>query len=274
MATKVSVEKFESISSYVATIGSRPNNEVFKNKFSSKDSSGEFAGTKTYDESVKLIEVGYKEGLDKIAKDGGERINFRANSARTLPRAGVVGFAPIVPNAILGLPNSMLCKETIPHKAKVISIWYDITACCNIETSEIARAGRHMLELINKLELQDFRVELRVCTGYCGSSQCCFSVVKVKTDRQPMNPLKIAYPFTHASFLRRQGLKWLETYPKVEDSSLRHGYGTALYYKVDGGDRRTWLINHDVLPKGCFYTDFYEARDNDSSALMKLMNLK
>lgn len=273
MAIKISVEKFDSITSYVKTIGSRPNNSVFKDSHYSQKDDSDWTGTKSYSESVEIIEKGYKEGLDKINKDGAERINYRAQSSRSIPKAGVVGYAPIVPNAIIGLPKSMKTKTSIPHKTKVLSIWYDLTACCGVSKEKIAKAGRHMLELINKLELQDFRVELRVVTGYCGSSQYCFNAVKVKTDRQPLNPLKIAYPFTHASFLRRQGFKWLETYPEVTDSSLTCGYGTALYYKKGEG-RRQWMKDNKVIPENCFYTDFYEAKDNDSSALMKLMNLK
>lgn len=273
MAIKISVEKFDSITNYVKTIGARPNNSVFMNKHSSEKDDSDWTGTKSYSESVEIIEKGYKEGLDKINKDGAERINYRAQSSRSIPKAGVVGYAPIVPNAIIGLPKSMKTKTSIPHKTKVLSIWYDLTACCGVSKENIAKAGRHMLELINKLEMQDFRVELRVITGYCGSDQYCFSAVKVKTDRQPLNPLKIAYPFTHASFLRRQGFKWLETYPEVTDSSLEFGYGTALYYK-QGTNRRQWMKDHNVIPANCFYTDFYEAKDNDSTALMKLMELK
>lgn len=273
MAIKVSVEKFESISSYVNTIANRPNNKVMKECYSSQKESKSFCGTKSYSESLELIEVGYKDGLDKINNDGAERINYRSKSSRSIPKAGVVGYAPIVPNAIIGLPKSMKTKSSIPHKTKVLSIWYDLTASCGVSTEEIAKAGRHMLELINKLEMQDFRVELRVVTGYCGCNQYCFSAVKVKTDRQPLNPLKIAYPFTHASFLRRQGFKWLETYPDVTDNSLKFGYGCALYFK-QGDNRRQWMKDHNVIPDNCFYTDFYEAKDNDATKLMALMNLK
>lgn len=273
MSVKISVEKFESLTSYLHTIGTRPQNTVFKDKFSSEKEGEDWTGTASYAASVELAQNGYAEGLDKINKDGTERINYRAQSSRSLPKAGVVGFAPIVPNAILGLPKSMKTKVAIPHKTKVLSIWYDITASCGVDKSDIARAGRNMLELINKLEMQDFRVELRVVTGYCGGSQYCFNAVKVKTDRQPLNPLKIAYPFVHASFLRRQGFKWLETYPQVTDSGLKYGYGCALYFK-QGSSRRQWMKDNKVIPEGCFYTDFYEAKDNDATALMKLMNLR
>lgn len=273
MAIKVSIEKFDSLTSYLHTIGSRPNNKVFYDTFSSQKGKKDWTGTKNYEESVELAQVGYAEGLEKINHDGTERINYRAKSSRSIPKAGVVGYAPIVPNAIIGLPKSMRTKATIPHKTKVLSIWYDITASCGVDKSDIARAGRNMLELINKLELQDFRVELRVVTGYCGSGQYCFNAVKVKTDRQPLNPLKIAYPFVHASFLRRQGFKWLETFPEVTDNDLKYGYGCALYFK-EGSGRRQWMKDHKVIPEGCFYTDFYEAKDNDADALMKLMNLR
>lgn len=274
MARTIILEKFNSLADFTATIGRRQNNSVFANSFSSEKGSSNFTGTKSYQESIELISRGYSDGLSKINSDNGERINYRRVQSKRIPRASVVGYAPIVPNAIIGLPTSMIADDRIQHKAKVVSIWYDSTADCGVSVSEIAKAGRHLLELVSMLEGQGFRVELCMVNCMNGSTESCICSVKVKTDRQPMNPLKIAYPLIHASFLRRQGFKWLETHPAITDTSLNFGYGTPLYHHVHEGDRREWMKKHNVLEPNCFFTDFYEAKDNDATQLMKLMNLK
>lgn len=275
MSKKFVIEKFNSIDEYVKIIGQRKPNSAFagEDSFSSeKKGRSEFAATATYQDSVALIERGFSEGLDKMLDNHGERISFKAHGSRALPASSPVGYAPIVPNAILGLPNSMMSKKTVQMKTKVLSIWYDMGASCGVHADTILTAGRHLLELIDNLEKQGYRVELNVCAFMC-AKEVCSAVVKVKTDKQPMNPLKIAYPILHASFLRRQGFKWLETCPKVTDHSLTYGYGTPLKYAHDGS-RRDYLKENKVIDQNCFYTDFYEANDNDAKGLMKLMGIK
>ena len=276
MSKKFVIEKFSSIDEYVKVIGQRKPNTAFagEDSFSSeKAGKSEFAATATYQDSVALIERGFSEGLDKMLNNHGERISFKARSSRALPASSPVGYAPIVPNAILGLPNSMMSKKIVQMKTKVMSIWYDMGASCGVHSQTILTAGRHMLELIDLLEKQGYRVELNVCAFMCANKEICSSVVKVKTDKQPMNPLKIAYPILHASFLRRQGFKWLETCPKVTDRSLTDGYGTPLKYAC-AGPRRAFLKENKVIDENCFYTDFYEANDHDAKGLMKLMGIK
>ena len=275
MSKKFVIEKFNSIDEYVKTIGKRPVNKVFAGESLSSEKKGtsEFAATATYQDSVALIERGFSEGLDKMMSSNGERVNFKARSSRALPSSSPVGYAPIVPNAILGLPNSMISKKTVQMKTKVVSIWYDMGASCGVHSQEILKAGRHLLELIDMLEKQGYRVELRVGNFFCGSKEICAPFVKVKTDKQPMNPLKIAYPILHASFFRRQGFKWLETSPQVTDGGLAWGYGTPLRHDYNG-DRRKYLRENKVIDDNCFFTDHYEACENDAKGLMKLMGLK
>ena len=160
MARTIILEKFNSLADFTATIGKRKNNSVFANSFSSEKGSSSFSGTSSYQESIDLISRGYSDGLSKINSDNGERINYRRVQSKKIPRASVVGYAPIVPNAIIGLPTSMIADDRIQHKAKVVSIWYDSTADCGVSVSEIAKAGRHLLELVSMLEGQGFRVEL------------------------------------------------------------------------------------------------------------------
>ena len=271
------IEQFDSLDDYLRIISSRPVNSVFAKLdelSSEKKGTKEFAATKTYEESVEIINNGFKEGLEKLMNNGGERLTYRSCSSKALPQAGVVGFAPIVPNAIIGLPNSMISTKRIPIKTKVVSIWYDITASCGVHSDSIARAGQHLMELIMMLEQQGYRVELRVASSYCEKDSVAMSVVKIKTDRQPMNPLKLAYPLIHASFLRRQGFKWLETNPNITEDGYRWGYGHALFHHVTDMTTREYMKHHKVIADNCFYTDYYEAEKYSAKELMERMGLR
>ena len=48
--------------------------------------------------------------------------------------ASPIGFAPIVPNAILGLPQSMVASTLDVKDNKIIDMVYDITASCGTST--------------------------------------------------------------------------------------------------------------------------------------------
>lgn len=271
------IERFDSLNDYLRIISTRPVNSVFAKAdelSSEKKGTKEFAATKTYAESVEIINSGFKEGLDKLMNNNGERLSYRSYTSKSLPQSGVVGYAPIVPNAILGLPNSMISSKRVPMKTKVVSIWYDITANCGIHSESIARAGQHLMELIMMLEQQGYRVELRVASTYCEKDSIAMSVVKIKTDRQPMNPLKLAYPLIHASFLRRQGFKWLETNPNITEKGYLWGYGHALHHHVNGKTTREYMKEHKVLADNCFFTDYYEAEQYPAKELMKRMGLR
>lgn len=266
------IEKFSSLEEYVSMIGKRSNNTIFGSKQHSQYGDPDFTGTASYEESVALIARGYGEGLNKMTNED-VKLRLNQKSSRALPASSPVGYAPIVPNAILGLPNSMMSKKVVQMKTKVISILYDISCAGNVSKSAVALAGRNVLELVNMLEVQGYRVELCVMDSYCGAEQYCFPIVKVKTDKQPMNPLKIAYPLLHSSYIRRQGFKWIETFPKLSDESIKYGYGKPLSAKVRDG-RRAYLREKKVLNDRSYYTDYMEAKDNDAKGLMKLMGIK
>lgn len=267
------VEKFDSIDEYVRVIGERPVNSVFssrKNNLSSNIGSRGFTGTSSYNESVALIERGYIEGLNDLHDNGTIRLNHK--TSRHIPSTAPVGYAPVVPNAILGLPNSMITRKPVLMNTKVVSIWYDISASGNVDKKMILEAGRHVLELVNFLEVSGYRVELRIMDSYCNAEQLCFVSVKVKTDRQPLVPLKISYPLLHSSFMRRQGFRWLETYPKLTSKSFVVGYGAPLNTYVR--DSRGFLRRKGVLGRRDYFTDFYEAKEHDAKELVKLIGLK
>lgn len=271
------IERFSSLDEYLSAIGSRPMNDVFKHDSPSSErkesSSSSFTGTRDYGESVELIRNGFKEGLTKMIQDGNERLNLKTRGPKAMPSSSPVGYAPIVPNALLGLPNSMISTKHVNMKSKVLSICYDMGASCGVSVDEILSAGRHLLELIDLLEKNGYRVALWVGCFFCSSEQVCAPFVKVKTDRQPMNPLKIAYPILHASYLRRQGFKWLETNPKVSDNGLLSGYGKPLRHFFEG-DRRKYLLENGVIDSNCFFTDHYETCNHTAKQLMELMGLK
>lgn len=272
------IERFDDVAEFVSTIAKRPVNAHFwpeRNDLASNKGDASFNMTKNYAESEALITTGYAKGLENLQAAGTFRVCNATNSTRNIPHASVVGYAPHVPNAIAGIPQSMIGTTRIQQKSKIVTILYNGGAAAGMAGSKFVEAGRVLMSLIIKLEMQGYRVRLDILDTFCRSDEKAFCIVTVKKHRQPINPLKISYLLLHPSFFRRQGFRWLETQPEV---TYRYpGYGMALNdacpYGSSTDNIRRYLSDKGVLEKGVFYTNLYEALKNTPEQLAEKMGI-
>ena len=268
-------EHFNSLGQYLDVIESRKPNRVFAgHSLHSSDRDRAFTLTDSYEEANALARIGYKEGLDEL-QAASRKTRHIGSIPKALPATSVVGFAPHVPNAITGIPCSMITTQKVEQKAKVISILYYMGGACHVNAKEFVEAGKNILNVVYTLELQGYRVALNVLTNFCENSERALCTVQVKNWRQPSNSLKISYPLVHPSFFRRHGFRWLETQPELTDQSFTIGYGRPLEV-VEGRNadaRRHWLREQGILQDGWFYTEREEARANEAEELIKVMGI-
>lgn len=274
---KFVIERFNGVNEFVKTISSRKPNAVWAGKgLDSNTGSKNFTMTKDYAESVEIMAKGYAEGLAEMKAIKRVKVRAASNTDKRIPQVSVVGYAPHVPNAIAGIPQSMIGARSITMKSKVISIIYSIGGSASVDAGAFVKAGRNLLDVVTMLELQGYRVGVDIMCEFCENAQTGFLFVKVKEQRQPLNPLKLAYMLIHPSFFRRQCFRWLETCPDITEKSLYYGYGCALYTKCkkDMGNVREYLKKNGLLPDNVFFTNMYEARYNTAEELVKLMGIK
>lgn len=274
------IETFNGVNEFLNVIGKRSPNVVFKGgELSSESGSQCFTMTKDYAESEQLMATGYKDGLNNLKKSKGVKITHASNVRKNIPQTGVVGYAPHVPNAIAGIPQSMISQRKIEQHAKVVTIVYDGGAHAEVEADRFVKAGRNLLDVVMMLELQGYRVRVDIQDAFCTNKEKAICRITVKNHRQPINPLKISYLLLHPSFFRRQGFKWLETTPELTNVTFIAGYGRPLYFQVnsDGASTdeiREYLTERGLLESGTFFTNFYEAEKHSAEELVKLMGIK
>lgn len=262
-------EHFDSIHQMLSVIESRPNNSVMSGMYDSKDNSKSFTGTSSYGEAVCLFENGYTEILPRIKQ--GVSANYKKSQAvlRRTVRTGVVGYTPHVPNAIMGLPNSMIFTENVPQKTKTVSVIVSITGNCSVEAEEIIKSGITALSVVNALELRGCRCELKV-DFFDGQKddEMTFATVKVKDYREHMDLQKLCFPLAHPSMFRRFGFKWLETVPGLTNSGWAWGYGkTVKDYETF---RKYFMRDNEFL----IDLELTKKHDYDPEKIIELMNLK
>lgn len=274
------IETFNGVNEFLNVIGKRSPNAVFKDaSLSSEDGDESFTMTKNYAESEQLMATGYKDGLNDLKKSKGVKITHTSNVRNNIPQTGVVGYAPHVPNAIAGIPQSMIAQRKIEQHAKVVTIVYDGGAHSSVDAEQFVKAGRNLLDVVMMLELQGYRVRVDFQGAFCTNKEKAICRITVKNHRQPINPLKISYLLIHPSFFRRQEFKWLETTPELTNCTFVTGYGRPLYFQVnsDGASTdeiREYLKERGLLESGTFFTNFYEAEKHSSEELVELMGIK
>lgn len=178
------------------------------------------------EEAMQMLREGYQPVVDALKTK--MRITASGQGKRFKTYNDVAGFAPIIPNAIMGLPNSMVNSSMKPIKTKVLDIYYEMTCPAFRKSSDLINAGQKMLGVIAELEAQGYRFNLYCVQGYYDStSGCDMLCVKVKSASQPMDLKRMSFPIAHTAFFRGIGFDWYSKFPK---GTYRSGYGHAICY--------------------------------------------
>lgn len=192
-------------------------------------------GVDSYDEALELLSSGYqpvteelKEELS-VAPTTGPRIAFKNERQ---------GFAPVVPLAIKGVPENMINMHMKPIKAKVIDVYYDMTANAGRTPQEFIKAGKLLLGTIITLEKQGYKFNLYALQDYYGTSDgkkaVDFLCVKIKSSDRPIDLKRMSFPLTHPAFFRVIGFDWQGKSPITR--YLGWGRGSALSSHYDDRD--------------------------------------
>lgn len=242
---RIHMEVFNSADDVVKANGTRSiTNSNFQNVRTK--SYGDFQGVKDYAEAEELMRTGYQPTVDAMRgvwkqSRSGEVMRFKFKN-------DIVGFAPVVPLAMKGVPNCMINMRMTPIKAKVLDVYYDITSSCGTDSDDIIKVGQSILGAIVELEQAGYRFNLYGVQSYSGSDDCDMLVVKLKSASQPLDLRRVSFPLTHTAFFRVIGFDW---YSRVPGGTHRLGYGHALGY--DYGDKQLNDMARQIFGKNAVY---------------------
>lgn len=193
---------------------------------SSDDRDFDFSGTHSLKEASELCKYGDEELASYISQ---QSLTFDSvdtvNKIRRSTINDVVGFIPNVPNYVIGIPTNMIRDNRNIINSKVINIFISISAAWHISKEDIKERCAKYIAAINSLEEQGYR-----CNVYSGSVGTNYDkiynllVIKIKSDKEPLNLAKMAFPLAHPSMLRRLKFRWMETIPLDFGS----GYGQSI----------------------------------------------
>ena len=192
----------------------------------------DWCGVDSYKQALKYLEKGYQPIVDKLKfaiksnlQGQGKRISFNND---------IVGYAPIVPLAIMGVPTAMVNTYIKPIKSKVIDVYYDGTFSCGVKSDDIIKTGAKVISVILQLEQQGYRFNLYQVQSYSDKEDCDMLCAKIKDSMQPIDLKRISFPLTHTGFFRVIGFDW---YSKTPKGKYRACYGHALCHEGKVNDK-------------------------------------
>lgn len=235
----VMCEKYSSANEVVSDCENRKITDAQFNDVRQADN-WKWRGVKSYDDAMNLMRYGYQPTVEKmrnalkVSKQGtGKRISFVNN---------IVGANPVVPLAMMGVPNCMIDTRMKPIKCKVVDVYYDMTMSAGTDPERIIENGQKLLGVILELERQGYRFNLYGVQSYCDNDSADVLAVRVKSANQPIDLKRISFPLTHVGFFRVIGFDW---YSKTPKGKYRFAYGRALAYEYNAKEL-------DAFAKGMF----------------------
>lgn len=230
---KVIQKHFNSITElnkYLSESETQPNFKGHEFSQCEEKENGTFYKTRNYEEANNLLLHGDKELAKKI-EDAGvakTRLNLKTQQTRRQLFSAVVGVAPNVPNALAGIPTSMISVKEIRCKTKVLNIFYNLSIGCGVGADEIIRKSSKFISACMLLEAQGVRLNIYVGDFAVVNNAYVSFLTRIKSASQPFDVLKMAYPLAHPSMLRRHHFKAMEVTKGVNKSFVA-GYGGAVH---------------------------------------------
>lgn len=277
----VMIENFKNINVLAAAINKRPANKVFKGRkhlASQEKSNGYdtfYGSAESFEEALNFLESGYSEPMERMKK-AILKIDKKEAAPRPRAKTSVVGFQAHVPNAIQGIPESMIIRERQKEKSKTIHLLYGFSAAGKEKAADLERGGVNFISLVNSLEKQGHRVKIDIIKCTTSTETVSGFICNVKEYDQKTNLLKLCFPLVHPSMLRRVGFRQLETQPELSDFSFNSGYGQTLIVRMgyDSNKERALLEEWGLLGKNKYYCNVYDAmKTNDVNELAEKMGL-
>lgn len=248
ITTKTEVIEYDSLHEFYNYICDTPFNETFRwEHHSSVTGSESFTKTKDFNEAVELFKNGWSDMASKLVQKLKVIENQTQPTMKPRNKLDVVGYQPIVPLYLQGVPNNMMNKKMIPVKQKVITLNKSIDYSAWTGSDTIIQESIKAMQIVKKLESQGYRCNLNIVLGSSaghGKERKQFVVkVRIKSANEKLNISKLAFPLVHPSMLRRLFFRFIEVYPKIT-KPFTSGYGSP----ATSGEMRNIFKGEYLLP--------------------------
>lgn len=183
-------------------------------------------GTENFDEAIDLLKYGDEELFKKIKEEKAKleiKNNLGNSKSRLNYKNDVCGYIPNVPNYLKGCPINMINCNRNKLSHKIVNIFLNVRVGAFTNASDIIKIGSKYLTVIDLLEKTGYRCNLYSGVANEEYGNYSFMLVRIKTDKEPLNLKKICFTIANASMQRRIKFRWMEV--NDGDYDFTSGYG-------------------------------------------------
>lgn len=209
--------------------------------------SASWVGVSSVSEATNLFLNGWEKPLEKMKVQIDKELKTLENKRCSKTFNNVCGFVPIIPNALMHLPNAMVDTRVEKVKSKVLRFCIMIDRVSSADTDEIIRKMSKQLAYIATLERSGkYRCRLEVFfvafggLNINGSKYSTSCSVLVKSENQLFDTKRLCYPVINPSMLRLLMFGWNESLPMPNNDYRVYGYGTS-FEKWDEKSKSAYL---------------------------------
>lgn len=271
VSTTYYIKRFSSLDEFYRYINETPTNDAFKNATLSSQMISEFknnwSGTSSFEEACNL----FINGWDKKTLELKQKLDFEEHKEPQMTYKNVQsvqGYHPIVPLYLMGVPNNMVTKKMVPLKKKVINIDKTIAYAYSIKPEQIIDESVKAIRIINRLERQNYRVNLNlVCISRENDIGIGFKI-KLKSANESLNISKLTFPLIHPSMLRRLFFRFVEVNPHTT-RRFTSGYGVPL----SGKDVKRIFVKDGTYKDDIVLPDFIHSNVDEINTYEDLIKI-
>lgn len=240
-------EQFTSYDEYWRIVEQREKENAYDRDLDLKHiaNNSTWVGVKSYDEAKNLLVNGWDANVEDIKNQLKKEIDLIDNKRVVKQFIDVVGFMPIVPNAIMNLPMCMLNQRVDKKKQKVVKFLITMNRACRYSSDEIITKMSKILAKIAILEKNGYRCRIEIFGSYHDSASypetiACHSIL-IKSETQLFDIKRMAFPIAHTAMQRVFGFAWENSLPIDYRSYHCGGLGKSIQYWTE--KKRDALLN-------------------------------
>ncbi len=168
--------------------------------------------------------------------------------------AAECGFIPLIPNALMGLPDSLLTITREQKEFRVLRIGVNVGRLYSLSERATLARGRAILRLVNALEAIGYKTEIIALWVNSANGQRANIQTMVKPINEAPNLSALAFCFCSFAFQRRLMWRIAEAhYPIIAANNYGNGQGYKgtkfdVYFPY-ADDNENWLDENWALGK-------------------------
>ena len=193
-----------------------------------------WVGCGSYEEAKSLLVKGWDANVEMLKECVKKEIDLIGDKRLTKTFSDVAGFMPIVPNAIMNIPNCMLNAKQERRKAKVIKFLFFMNRSYRYNSDDIIRKMSKILARISVLEKHGYRCRIEIFgsfhSGYSNGKMIVAHSVLIKSENQLFDIKRMAFPIAHSAMQRVFGFAWENSLPLDYNKYHCSGLGSSVQY--------------------------------------------